>query len=550
MPGLRNSRRRLIGTLLVGLALAGCGENGSLISAPQIEVGTALASQQVVDRQIGASPRTLDPSLATDVASQHVLDDLFEGLVTLNEAGDIVPGVAARWQRSADGLTWTFHLRGDARWSNGNPVTAQDFLYAWKRILDPTTASEYAQALGPIVNALAINAGKLPLDQLGAEAPDAHTLIVHLVIPTPYFLNLLTNMYLAPEYAPAIEQWGEAWTQPGHMISNGAFMLQSAVINGNIVAAKNPYYWDAKNVHLTRVTYHTASGASTVSQYLGGTVDWTDGFPANDAARLKRVLGSQVVHGPYFGTAMLGFNLDQAPFKDHRKLRLALSMAIDRIVLAKYLNHGLVLPAYNLVPPLKGYDPAIPAWAKLPDDQRHALALKLYREAGYSQTHPLRVAMTFAAGNAATRQFMEALAAMWRMNLGADITINTLQWKVLLQSLQLRQLKLFWSAWIGDFPDPFTFMQLFTSGFPQNHGDYRNPSFDALIDRAQHTVDPTARYALFTQAEGILNHDAPYLPMYFYEASHLIKPYVKGWNNNVVDRHLSRYIYILEHKGG
>ncbi len=550
MPGLRNSRRRLIGTLLVGLALTGCGGNGSLISAPQIEVGTALASQQVLDRQIGASPRTLDPSLATDVASQHVLDDLFEGLVTLNEAGDIVPGVAARWQRSADGLTWTFHLRDDARWSNGKPVTAQDFLYAWKRILDPTTASEYAQALGPIVNALAINAGKLPLDQLGAEAPDAHTLIVHLVIPTPYFLNLLTNMYLAPEYAPAIEQWGDGWTQPGHMISNGAFMLKSTVINGNIVAVKNPYYWDAKQVHLTRVTYHPSSGGSVVSQYLGGTVDWTNGFPANDAKRLKKVLGAQVVQGPYFGTAKLGFNLGRAPFKGNRKLRLAMSMSIDRVVLAKYLNHGLVLPAYNLVPPLKGYDPAIPAWANLPDDQRHALARKLFHEAGYSKEHPLHVALTFAAGTASSRQFQEALTAMWRLNLGADVQINTMQWKVLLQSLQLRQLDLFWAAWIGDFPDPFTFLQLYTTGFPQNHSDYSNPKFDALIDKAQNTVDPTKRYALFHQAEAILNHDVPYLPMYFYEATHLIKPYVKGWKSNVVDRNLSRYIYILEHKGG
>lgn len=547
MRGIARHVRQAGAATLLALLLAGCGQGGSLLRAPDITVGTALAKRQVLDRQIGASPRTLDPSLATDVASQHVLDDLFEGLVTLDQAGNVVPGVATRWTMSSDGKTWTFHLRDDARWSNGKPVTAQDFLYAWKRILDPATASEYAQALGPIVNALQINAGKLPVDQLGATAPDAHTLIVRLVAPTPYFLNLLTNMYLAPEYAPAIQQWGDAWTRPGHMVSNGAFRLESSVINGNIVAVKNPYYWDAKNVRLTRVTYHPSTGGSIISQYLGGTVDWTDGFPANDAKRLKALLGDQVVHGPYFGTAMLCFNLDRPPFKDNRKLRLALSMAIDRDIIARYLNHGLVLPAYNLVPPLKGYHPAIPGWATLPDDQRHALARKLYREAGYSKAHPLRVTMTFAAGGAGSRQFMEALAAMWRMNLGADVKMNTLQWKVLLQSLELRTLDLFWSAWIGDFPDPFTFMQLYTTGFPQNHGDYRNPAFDALIDKAQDTVDPKARYALFTQAEALLNHDAPYLPMYFYETAHLIKPYVKGWTNNVVDRNLSRYIYILEH---
>ncbi|HEX7381016.1 MAG TPA: peptide ABC transporter substrate-binding protein [Nevskiaceae bacterium] len=538
--------------VIAGLALllAACGEHVS-IYGPPITVGTALAQQQVLDRQIGASPRTLDPSLATDVASQQVLDDLFEGLVTIGEDGSIVPGVALSWQESSDGLTWTFHLRHDARWSNGRPVTAQDFLYAWRRILAPATASEYAQALGPIVGALAINAGKLPPDRLGADAQGDYTLVVHLVHPTPYFLSLLSNMYFGPEYAPAIERWGDAWTQPGKMVSNGAFMLQHEVINGEIELVKNPYYWDAKDVHLTRVTFHPVSdGASAVAQYLAGTVQWTNSFPASDYPRLKQALGDQVVTGPYFGTAMLGFNLTLPPFKDNRKLRLALSMAVDREILAKYLNHGLVSPAYQLIPPLAGFTPAVPHWARLPEDERHALAMKLYHEAGYSKAHPLRTTMTFAAGGAGTRRFMEALEAMWRMNLGADVTINTMQWKVLLQSLQMRSLPLYWSAWIGDFPDPFTFMQLFTSGFPQNHGDYRNPAFDALIDQAQDTVDPEARYALFTRADALLDHDAPYLPLYFYQTSHLIKPYVKGWKPNNVDRNLSRYMYILEHHEG
>ncbi|HEU0198500.1 MAG TPA: peptide ABC transporter substrate-binding protein [Nevskiaceae bacterium] len=533
--------------LALAVLVAGC-SGGTSIYGPRISVGTQLAKQQVLERQIGASPQTLDPSLATDVASQQVLEDLFEGLVTLNEAGDVVPGVAKSWSESADGLTWTFHLRDDARWSNGQPVTAQDFIYSWRRILTPATASAYAQALAPIVGAMAINAGKLPASKLGVEAPDSHTLVVHLVSPTSYFLDLLSNMYLYPEYAPAIEKWGETWTRPGHMVSNGPFMLKAEVINGAITLVQNPYYWDRQHVHLTRVTYHPVSdGASAVAQYLAGTVEWTNSFPANDYPRLKKALGAQVVQGPYFGTAMLGFNLTQPPFKNKPKLRRALSMAVDRKIIAKYLNHGLVQPAYNLIPPLKNYTPAIPAWAKLSKTKRHALALKLYHEAGYSKDHPLHTTMTFAAGGAGTRRFMEALEAMWRMNLGADITINTMQWKVLLQSLQMRTLPLFWSAWIGDFPDPFTFMQLFTTGFQQNHGDYHNPKFDALIDKAQHTVNPKARYAIFTQAEAVLNHDAPYLPIYFYESAHLIKPYVKGWKSNNVDRNLSRYIYILEH---
>ncbi|MDN5874629.1 MAG: peptide ABC transporter substrate-binding protein, partial [Sinobacteraceae bacterium] len=323
------------------------------------------------------------------------------------------------------------------------------------------------------------------------------------------------------------------------------------IINGDITLVKNPHYWNADKVRLTRVVYHPVSnGSSTVSQFLAGTVDWTNNFPASDYKRLKKTLGSQVVHGPYFGTAMLVFNLERPPFKDKPKLRLALSMAVDRVIIAKYLDHGLVIPAYSLIPPLKDYTPAVPDWASLPKDKRHALALKLYHEAGYSEDHPLKVTMTFAAGGAGTRQFMEALQAMWRMTLGAKVEIHTMQWKVLLQSLQMRTLSLFWSAWIGDYPDPFTFMQLFTSGFPQNHGGYKNPAFDALIDKAQHTADAKARYQMFHKAEAMLNHDASYLPMYFYETGHLIKPYVKGWQKNNVDRHRSQYMYILEHHRG
>lgn len=528
-------------------ALAGC-NSGTKTHAPEIAVGTALAAEQVLNRQIEGTPQSLDPSIATDVPSEHVLDDLFEGLVTVNEAGEPAPGVAKSWQESRDGLTWTFHLRDDARWSNGMPVTAKDFVYAWQRTLNPDTASEDAQMLAPIVNALAINAGKLPADKLGVDTPDPHTLIVHLVHPTPYILSLLSNDYLDPEYPPAIRKWGQAWTLPGHLVSDGAFMLVSEVINGRIVLVKNPYYWDARAVRLTKVTYFPLSNfASAVSQYLAGNLDWTNSFTADDATHLEQTLGAQVVHAPYVGTGMLGFNMKRAPFKGNRKLRLAMSMAVDRKILAKYISHGLVRPAYQLIPPLKGYAPAVPKWATLAPKARHALALKLYHEAGYSKAHPLRVTLTFASGGAGTRRYMEALQAMWRMNLGADVTINTMQWKVLLQSLEQRALPLFWDGWIADYPDPYTFMQLFTIGFPQNDGDFHSPEFDALVNEAQHTVNPAQRYAIFTQAEKLLNRNAAYLPLYFYETAHLVKPYVKGWKSNDTDRNMSRYMYILKH---
>lgn len=549
---LRQWRATLIGVVAMLSACQNAHEDTRLQAAAAIDVGNAPAAeaQQIIARQILDSPRTLDPSLATGVPAQHVLDDLFEGLATVDVAGQVAPGVAQSWTTSSDGLTWTFHLRPNAEWSNGAPLTAQDFIYAWQRILTPSTASEYAQALAPIVNASDISVGKLPPQQLGVEAPDAHTLIVHLVAPTPYLLELLTNMYLDPLYAPAIEKWGDAWTAPQNMVSNGPFMLTESVINGHLTMVRNPHYWDVEHVRLRQLTYYPiVDTSSATSRYLAGELDWTNRFVANDTERLAEALGSQLVHGPYFGTVILGFNNAVAPFKDNPKLRRAMSMAIDREIISRYVMHGIAPPAYNMIPPLSGYTPAIPDWAKLSDDARHALARKLYHEAGYSDSHPLNLVLTYPSGGASQKRFLEALSAMWRINLGANVQLYDMQWKVLLQRLEMKQPVFFWNAWIGDFPDPFTFMQLFTKGFPQNYGNYYNTAFESLIQRTQASPDNVERYRLFHQAEQILNDDGAYIPVYYYPTTHLVKPYLKGWQDNVLDRNLSRYMFVLEHRG-
>lgn len=501
-------------------------------------------------RDVQDQPGSLDPSLATDVPAMTVLEDLFEGLTTINQAGNPVPGVASSWEVSADSRTWTFHLRANARWSNGAPVTAQNFVYAWRRQVDPATASQYAQALTPIVNAMAIAAGKLPPDRLGVAAPDAHTLVVQLVQPTPYFLWLLTNQYLYPLYQPAITKWGESWTQPGHMVSDGAFELAGLVINGNITLRRNPDYWDASHVRLQQVIYFPLSDSdAAVSQYLAGDLDFTDEVPIAEKAMLQRQLGDdQVIYAPYFGTALLSFNLTKPPFQANPALRLALNMALDRKILATYVQRDAVIPAYNLVPPLPGYRPQLPAWSQQPDAQRHALARQLYQQAGYSAAHPLQAVLTYPSGGPGTRRFMEAVSAMWQMNLGAKIQIYNVEWKVFLQSVQMKQPTLFWNAWIGDYPDPFTFMQLYQKDFGMNYGGYANARFDALVNQASGTENIPARYRLFAQAGAVLNEDAPYIPLFYYTSAHLIQPYLKGWTTNVMNRNLSQYMYILSHR--
>ncbi len=535
--------------LLTAAMLCACSNRTPSVSIPTAAVGTRLAAMQVVNRGLGAMPRTLDPSLSTDVPGQEVIDDLFEGLTTLDAAGKIVPGVARSWQTSPDGKTWVFHLRPDARWSNGDPVTAQDFVYAWRREVDPKTAAQYAEALSPIVNALAIATGKAPVASLGATAIDPLTLQVNLNAPTPYFLAVLADNYFQPLNPAAIERYGESWTRPGHMISDGPFELEGMVIGDRITLVKNPYYWDAAHVHLSRVVYYPLNNESAqLDRYLAGNLQFTDGFPASQYHWLKRHLGSQVMTGPYFGTVMLAFNVTEPPFAHNRDLRLALSMAIDRKILAEKLGQGLPRPAYQLIPPLAGYDPPVPAWARWSAAQRHAEARRLYAAAGYSAAHPLHIELDYPT-SPSERDFFDALAAMWRINLGADVEPYNEEFRVLQQDEALHKTKFFWDAWIGDFPDPFTFLQLFETNFQQNNGGYSNPAFDALIERATRQTDLAARYRYFEKAEALLNADAPYIAISFYSTTNLVKPYLKGVEQNIEGRNLSRYMYILRHTG-
>jgi oligopeptide transport system substrate-binding protein len=525
-------------------------QNVTQVAAAQtIQVSSELARDQVINRHLETDPRTLDPSLSEDVVGSIVLDDLFEGLTTAAIDGSVIPGVATSWETSADGKTWTFHLRKEARWSNGEPVTADDFVYAWRREVDPATTSEYSQALAPIENALDIAAGKMPIEKLGVESMGPQTLVVHLSAPTPYLLALVGNNYLFPLYAPAVKQWGDAWTQPAHMISNGPFVLSDRVLNGHITLLKNSHYWDAAHVRLTRVNYLVVEDSTaTMDQYLAGDLDFTNRLPAPEKDRLQQMLGDQVVLSPYFATGMFSFNVGKQPFINNQKLRVALSAAVDRDVFVKYVMRGIGVPAYDIMPPLMGYDPAIPDWAKMAPDARHAYARSLYQQAGYSDNNPLEIVLTYPSAGPDFRRQMEALAAMWQINLGAKVQIYNVEWKVFLQAKQQRQPLLYWDAWTGDFPDPFTFFQLFQTGNGQNSGDYSNPQYDALIDQASNTSDAAKRFQLFRQAEVILNNDAATIPVFFWENARLVKPYVKGWQSNVMDHILSRYVYILAHQ--
>jgi oligopeptide transport system substrate-binding protein len=545
-------RRTLHCMALAASALAGCDLQYTGRSPPlaDIHVGTQLAAEQVLSRTLDSAPPLLDPSLVTDVPTQFIMDDLFEGLTTLAPDGSVVPGVASSWDISADGLTWVFHLRPQARWSDGSALSAADFVYAWRRTVDPATRAEYAQALAPILHGMEIATGVLPPSALGVSALDAHTLRVQLGAPTPYLPQLLTNMYMQPLREAVIHRYGDAWTRPANMVSDGPFVLRENVIGSRVSLDKNPYYWDAAHVKLQRVIYYVVDDrAAQAQRFLAGQVQFIETFPTTDLPFLRSRLGDQVVVAPYFGTYRIGFNVTRPPFKDNRALRLALDLAVDREMIAQHVLNGAGFPAYTLTPPLTGYPAPIPAWAQLSRSARHALARRYYREAGYSAARPLRAELSISSGDPVTTLTYEAVVAMWRETLGAEVSLHQLEFKILLQERRLKKPALFHDAWIGDYLDPFTFLELMSTGFELNNSGYSNPIYDGLLEQARAQPRISERYRYLAAAEQVLNDDAAYIPIYYYSVRHLVKPYLKGWAPNILDRNLSRYMYLLEHEG-
>jgi oligopeptide transport system substrate-binding protein len=545
------------GSLLVSALLScatllvACREQSSSpqTTAPAaIKVGTSLAADQTVTRSLVDMPRTLDPSLLTDIYAQAVTDDLFEGLTILGADGRMLPGVATSWETSPDGKHWVFHLRPEARWSNGDPVTAADFLYAWHRTLDPKTGSEYAQALGVLAGALAIATGQAPQDTLGVSAPDAHTIDITLVAPTPYLLALLGDSFMQPEHRATIERYGDDWTRPEHMVSNGPFVLRELIIGDRITLAKNEHYWNAAAVHPTRVVYYPLDQVAQVGRYLAGDIQYADEFPSEQFRYLKDLLGAQVQTTPLLAIDQLGFNMLRPPFAANRNLRMALTMALDREVLAAKVRQGAEFPAYTLVPPLPGYSPVLPEWASWSDARRHAEARRLYAAAGYSGAHPLRVQLDYDTSES-SRDLFDAITAMWRTNLGAEIEPYNEEFRVLLQDLRLHKSLLFSQNWTGDYPDPYTFLQLYQTGFDENFSGTSDPTIDALLQAGTNEPGVAGRYAEFRRAEARLNEDADFIPYLYRGGRHLIKPYLMGWHLNVLDRIPSRYLYVLEHEG-
>lgn len=508
-----------------------------------------VASAAVLRVGNGAEPETLDPHKAETVSSANILRDLYEGLTMTSPKGELVPGVAERWEVSPDGLLYIFHLRPNARWSNGDAVTAEDFVAGLRRTVDPATGSSYAQGLSPILNADAVMAAQKPVTALGVTALDALTLQIQLKAPTPYLLGLLAHASSYPIHRPSFAQHGAQFARAGKLIGNGAYQLSAWVPQDSVTLVKNPHYWNAAQAQIEKVIYvPTEDSGAELKRYRANELDVTSTVPLTQAKWIQKNLAAELRVASYIGVSYYGFNVVKPPFQNQTGLRRALSMAVDREVLAKKVLNGISIPAWGWVPPgVWNYGAQQFSWARWPRMQRIAEAKRLYAAAGYSEQNPLEIEIRYNTSED-NKRIATVIAAMWKQTLGVKSRLVNEEFKVFLANRKLKKdTQVFRSGWIGDYNDATTFSDILHSTHGQNDQGYNNPDYDRLLEQAAAEPDLQARRALLEEAERILLEDSPVIPLTFAVSKHLVKPWVQGWEDNVLDYHATKDLRILPH---
>jgi oligopeptide transport system substrate-binding protein len=519
------------------------------LAAALATMATAASAEVVYHRGNTAEPETLDQHLTSTIYEANILRDLYEGVTMHNASAEVVPGAAESWEISDDGLTYTFHLRADGRWSNGEPVKASDFVYSWQRMVNPETGAEYANLLYPIKNAEAINTGEVTdLNELGAKAIDDSTLEVTLNAPTPYFLEMLTHHAMYPVYPPAVEEFGAEFVRPGNIVSNGAYTLDEVVVNGHIRLVKNPEFYDAANVQIDTVMYYPTEDRSTaLRRFQAGELHSNNDVPFEQIPWMRENMPDEFRSAPYLGTYYYAVDMRRPPFDDVR-VRRALSLAVDREFLAEEIMGGTFLPAYSFVPPgINNYDdPAYADFINVSMLDREDEAVALLAEAGYGPDNPIQCEIRFNTSEN-HQQIAVAIADMWKP-LGIEVTLfNT---DTATHYAHLREGGEFCvarAAWIADYSDAQNFLFMLESdneGF--NYAHYNNPEYDALMDEAAATADLKARAGILHDAEEIFMRDLPFIPLLTYASSNLVSTKLQGWEDNLPDVHPSRYLSIVE----
>ncbi|WP_309397884.1 peptide ABC transporter substrate-binding protein [Cerasicoccus maritimus] len=528
---------------LCALLLLGCGDRETPVERANKE--------QILLRANGSEPAALDPHLVTGVTEHNILTALLEGLVRPDpETLKPLPGVAESWDISADGRVYTFHLREDALWSNGEPIQASDFVFAYERMLSPKLAAEYASLLYPMVNAEQFNTGELTdFSQVGVKALDPRTLEITLNEATPYFLSLLTHYTWYPVHPPtifqhgAIDQRDSRWTRPGNFVGNGPFTLEEWRVHDRIVVKKNPYYWDREHILLNGVHFLPFANLNAEERaFRSGQIHISYAIPTHKIEPYEEAGNEALRISPYLGTYYYAFNTEKPPLDDAR-VRRALSLAIDREGITRNITQAGQIPANHFTPPnTAGYTSE--AKFSLDLEANIAEAKRLLAEAGFPNGEGLRELELLYNTSESHKAIAEAIQYFWQETLGVKVRLVNQDWKVYLINRRDGNFDVLRAGWIGDYNDPSTFLDLLASWSGNNNAKFDSPQYDALIRQAAETGDADARLEVFQQAGKILIDEMPVAPIYFYVSAYLVNPAVQGWYPNILDQHPWQGIYL------
>jgi len=495
---------------------------------------------------VGSEPRTLDPQEAQGVTEHHIIMAMIEGLVapSIDDQSKVVPGMADRWEHNEDYSVWTFHIGEDRKWSNGDPVAAQDFVFSYKRMLTASFGAQYADNLFILKGAEDYYRGKTTdFDQVGVKALDPRTLRIELVGPTPYLLSLVQHDSWLPVNPKAILSFGSIdtrdskWTRAENYIANGPFKMKSWRPNDVIEVVRNPLYWDAANVKLNGINFFSIENLNTAERaFQAGQLHKTDQVPLDKVPYYRRTRPELMRIDPYEGVYFYRINIARKPL-DNPKVRLALNLAVDRDAIVKNILREDQKPATGYTPSGMGDYQPLDKMHYDPERARQLLA-----EAGYPNGKGFPKFTIHFNTLESHRAIAEAIQQMWKEELNIDVGLENQEWKVYLDTQNNKNYDISRSAWIGDFMDPVTFLSMWTTGNGNNNTNWGNPKYDAFIEQAARTGDPKARLEILHQAEDLFLSESPIVLIYWYTNAYLLQPSVQNWNPLVLGNHNYKYI--------
>ncbi|QLG89280.1 peptide ABC transporter substrate-binding protein [Chitinibacter bivalviorum] len=516
------------------------------VQAANVPKGVQLHPVQELTRTNGSEPETLDPANVETVPGANIAIDLFEGLTAIDASGKVVPGVAESWKR-VDDTTWTFKIRKDAKFSNGSPITADDFVYAFRRFIDPKQASNYSTAFGVFfANGKEAAEGKAPADKLGVRAIDKNTFEVKTNGPVAFLPELLANPNFAPVHRATIEKFGKDWVKPGNMVSNGAYVLKEWKVNSKLVVEKNPNYWNAKNVQITKVSYLPIESQDAAQKlYQSGEADWTLEITPNSFAKLKAELPKELRNSLGLGLRYYSLNNADPLLKDVR-VRKALNLVLDRDLLASKVTADGQPAAYSVMVTGVAGAKAVPyEWAKWPMAKRVEEAKKLMADAGVKPGTKLNFVYNT---NEYHKKMAIWAASEWKSKLGLDTQLENLEFKVLVKKRHDGDYQIARNGWSADYNDATSFTTLIECGSDQNDSKNCNPKAQELFKQAAATTDLNKRSELLTEGTRMVMDDYPIIPLLQYTYPRLVKAYVGGYDEkNVTERRRTQDHYIIKH---